>query len=131
MRGNFIVPFNKKIDRFLCVVFVQMTYLTKEDYAELKRFSNDDLNAYLKVCESNRSKAFVLSQTLTGEEYFNALEAIKEYDAWILAYNTEITIRLAIKTPPNPYCHGCNEGHLNQMGHYGGCIQDPNDSDYV
>jgi len=111
--------------------FVQMGYLTKEDYAELKRFSNDDLSTYLKVCESNRSKAFVLSQTLTGEEYFNALEAIKEYDAWILAYNTEITIRLAIKTPPNPYCHGCKEGHLNQMGHYGGCIQDPNDSDYV
>jgi hypothetical protein len=108
-----------------------MDYLTMSDYAEIKKFDIKMLEANLKSCVINRAFYNEQITLFEGEIRQEAIEAVKEYDAWILAYNNELILRLAINTPPKPYCKGCEEGQLNQMGHYNGCIPDPDFEEHV
>jgi hypothetical protein len=108
-----------------------MEYISEYDYAEVKTFTMEELQKYLETCLENRECFEGHIETLEGQEKLEALETIKEYDAWIDAYRSEITNRLSVKTPPlKQACYGCEQGYLNQMGHYGGCIPDPIEDDY-
>jgi len=103
-----------------------MAQLSERDYAEMKSYSLDQLNNCLKELEEGRTRFTSTIDLLKGEELETAHSCISEIDNWIAAYKDEITLRLSINTPPiKPYCIGCDEGVLNQMGHFGGCLPDP------
>jgi len=89
-----------------------MEFISEYKYAEVKVFTLEEL-------EKNLIK--------TQEKRKQLEESIKEYDMWIKAYKNEINCRLINTTPVKPKCIGCEEGYLNQLGHYGGCIPDPMD----
>ena len=128
MHGNSIAHYNKKLKHmYQFYIFThRMEYISEYDYAEVKTFTMKELETYLVSCKQNREVFLQIIESLEGEEKEQALETIKEYDSWIVAYSNEIMIRLSIKTPPlKPSCYGCEQGCLNQMGHYGGCIPDP------
>jgi len=109
-----------------------MTYISANDYEEIKKFTLDELKDHIIDVKQAREGAILCSQDAQGERLEFILESIKEYSAWILAYENELIIRSAIGTPPmRPVCHGCEEGQLNQMGHYGGCIPDSDFEDIL
>jgi hypothetical protein len=109
-----------------------MSYISANDYAEIKKFTLDELKDNIDDVKQARDGAILCSQDAQGERLMFILDSIKEYSAWIIAYENELMIRLAITTPPmSPVCHGCREGVLNQMGHYGGCIPDPEIQDIL
>lgn len=108
-----------------------MQYISDNDRAEIKKFTLDELKDNIVDVKEARDGAILCSQDAQGERLEFILESIKEYSAWIIVYENELMIRTAIRTPPfKPVCHGCQEGQLNQMGHYGGCIPDPNDPEF-
>ena len=77
-----------------------MEYLSEYDYKEIKSFTMNELETYLKQCEDNCECYRQHIETLNGEEKDRALETIKEYDVWIKVYKDEIYFRLIINTPP-------------------------------
>ena len=82
-----------------------MEFISEYKYAEVKVFTIQELKDKLKNTQEKRKQLE---------------ECIKEYDMWIKAYEYELKYR-------KPKCIGCQEGYLNQIGHYGGCISDPMD----
>jgi len=128
---NTTAQYGEKIDTYIsiCIYTHKMEYISDYDYAEVKTFTLEELQKYLKTCEENHVCYSQHIETLEGEQKDASLEILKEYEEWIRVYKNEITLRLCIKTPPlKPVCYGCEQGYLNQMGHYGGCLPDPMDS---
>ena len=76
-----------------------MEYISEYDYAEIKTFTLEQLNKYINIIEINRTNCINNIETMNTNEKEAVLEIIKEYDAWIIAYNNEITDRLIIRTP--------------------------------
>jgi hypothetical protein len=76
-----------------------MEYISEYDYSEIKTFTLEELYKYLNIIENNRCNYIKNIDSINGEENDNILEIIKEYDAWIIAYNNEIMDRLIIRTP--------------------------------
>jgi hypothetical protein len=101
-----------------------MEILTENDHEEISKMTNEDLNKYVDECMIDLDNLITSYNTTTDpSEKENINTNINEVIAWINAYNSEITKRKSISTPPmKPKCVGCEEGQLNQQGHYGGCI---------
>ena len=101
-----------------------MEALTENDYEEISKMTNEDLNKYFDesmIDLDNFMTSYNNTTDPTEKERINT--SIIEVIAWINAYNSEIKKRKSISTPPiKPKCLGCEEGQLNQQGHYGGCI---------
>ena len=58
------------------------------------------------------------------EEIQEHLTDLEEYELWLSVYK-EVSIQKTtpISTPPlKSKCQACEEGELNQVGHYGSCI---------
>ena len=104
-----------------------MEFLSEYDYAELKGYTIEQLYEYLKAMEEESVQHSIRMLTLSGQELDDARVSMNGYNIWISEYKKEITLRLAIKTPPpRSVCVGCEENQPNQMAHFGGCIPDPN-----
>ena len=103
-----------------------MHYLSESDYAELKSYTLEQLEKYREELREKLVVTASSANNLTQGQSNIVNQEIDELCAWINAYSNEITFRNQIHTPPTKKrCIGCEEGHLNQQGHYGGCIDDP------
>ena len=104
-----------------------MEFLSEYDYAELKGYTLEQLYEYLKKAEDDCVQFGISMEGLQGQELEDANVCLNEYIAWVIEYKKEINLRLSIKTPLlKPACVGCEENQPNQIGHFGGCLPDPN-----
>jgi hypothetical protein len=102
-----------------------MSYISANDYAEMKKFTLDELKKNIEEVKEAREGAILCSQDAQGERLLFILDSIKEYSAWIVAYENMIATRFAIATPPHKsVCIGSKKGQLNQTSHYAPEFQD-------